>query len=305
VTGAATAQLGSSDSSALPGSAAQPVWAQVFGNWRTLSGNGDAGQVRESDGGLFVGADRAVGAGWRLGGALGYTGSHSSLNDRNSTSNVDSYTASIYGGKAFQAGPGKINLMLGTAYTWNDIKTKRDVGVAGLDQTLKANYGASTGQVFGELGYALPLNDNFTLEPFAGAAYSNLRTRGFSESGATGSSGDSAALNGKSNTNDVTTTTLGVHARTAFTLQETQGHLNATVGWRHAFGDVKPETTMAFDGSQTFTVAGAPLARDAAVLQLGVDVAVTKNTTVGVAYSGQYGAGNQQNSGNVNVSWRF
>jgi outer membrane autotransporter protein len=112
-------------------------------------------------------------------------------------------------------------------------------------------------------------------------------------------------LNGKSNTNDVTTTTLGVHARTAFTLQETQGHLNATVGWRHAFGDVKPETTMAFDGSQTFTVAGAPLARDAAVLQLGVDVAVTKNTTVGVAYSGQYGAGNQQNSGNVNVSWRF
>jgi fibronectin-binding autotransporter adhesin len=305
VNGPATAQLGSSDASSLPGSAAQPVWAQVFGNWRTLSGNGDAGQVRESDGGLFVGADRAVGAGWRLGGALGYTGSHSSLNDRNSTANVDSYTASIYGGKAFQAGPGKINLMLGTAYTWNDIHTKRDVGVAGLDQTLKANYGASTGQVFGELGYALPLNENFTLEPFAGVAYSDVRTRGFSESGASGSSGDSAALDGKSNSNDVTTSTLGLHARTAFTLKETQGHLNATVGWRHAFGDVKPETTMAFDGSQTFTVAGAPLARDAAVLQLGVDVAVTKNTTVGVAYSGQYGAGNQQNSGNVNVSWRF
>jgi outer membrane autotransporter protein len=299
VNGPAMAQLGSGDSSALPSSAAQPVWAQVFGNWRTFDGDGNTGKVRESDGGLFVGADRAVGADWRLGGAFGYTGSHSSLQDRSSTSDVDSYSASIYGGKAFQAGPGKINLMLGTAYTWNDIHTKRNVGVAGLDQTLKADYGASTAQVFGELGYALPLNDNFTLEPFAGAAWSDLRTRGFSESGG------SAALNGKSNSNNVTTTTLGLHARTAFAIQETQGHLNVTVGWRHAFGDVQPETTMAFDGSQAFTVAGAPLARDAAVVQLGADVAVTRNTTVGIAYSGQYGAGNQQNSGSVNVNWRF
>jgi outer membrane autotransporter protein len=299
VNGPATAQLGSGDFSSLPSSAAQPVWAQVFGNWRTLGGNSNTGEVKESDGGLFVGADRAVGAGWRLGGAFGYTGSHSSLHDRSSTSNVDSYSASIYGGKAFQAGPGTINLMVGTAYTWNDIHTKRNVGVAGLDQTLKANYGASTAQLFSELGYALPLSDNFTLEPFAGAAWSDLRTRGFSESGG------SAALNGKSNSNNVTTTTLGLHARTAFAIQETQGHLNATVGWRHAFGDVQPQTTMAFDGSQAFTVAGAPLARDAAVVQLGADVAVTRNTTVGIAYSGQYGAGNQQNSGSVNVNWRF
>ena len=57
--------------------------------------------------------------------------------------------------------------------------------------------------------------------------------------------------------------------------------------------------------SQSFTVAGAPIAHDAAVLELGVDMAVTKNTTVSVAYDGQFGAGNQQNSGSINVSWRF
>jgi fibronectin-binding autotransporter adhesin len=297
--GPATAQLGSGDATSLPQSAAQPVWAQVFGNWRSLGGNDDTSKVSETDGGLFIGADHAMGGGWRLGGALGYTGSHSTASGLSSKVDVDSYSATIYGGKAFAAGPGKINLTAGTAYTWHDVHSKRDVGVMGLDQTLKSNYGASTGQVFTELGYALPLNDRVTVEPFVGAAYSDLRTRGFAESGG------SAALKGQGNTNDVTTTTLGVHAQTAFSLHETQGTLHATAGWRHAFGDVTPETKMAFNGSQAFTVAGAPIARNAAVLELGADVAVTKNTTVGVAYGGEFGGGNKQNTGSINVNWRF
>jgi uncharacterized protein with beta-barrel porin domain len=39
------------------------------------------------------------------------------------------------------------------------------------------------------------------------------------------------------------------------------------------------------------TVAGVPLVRNAAVVELGADVAVTRNTTVGIAYSGRYGGG--------------
>lgn len=297
--GPATAQAGAGDAGSLPRSGASPAWAQVFGNWRTLNGNGNAGKIEESDGGLFIGGDQGVGGGWRLGGALGYTGSHSSVHDRASKSDVDSYSATIYGGKAFQAGPGKINLSLGAAYTWHDIETKRNADAAGQNQTLKANYGASTGQVFTELGYALPLSDRVTIEPFAGADYSDLRTRGFAESG-----GD-AALNGASNRNDITTTTLGMHAQTTFDAGESQGRLHGTVGWRHAFGDVNPQTTMAFDGSQSFTVAGAPIARDAALLEVGVDMAVTKHTTVGIAYTGQFGSGNQQNAGSIDVRWRF
>jgi outer membrane autotransporter protein len=278
---------------------AQPVWVQGFGNRRSLGGNGDTAKVEESDGGLFVGADRAVGNGWRLGGALGYTGSHSTIDDRSSKADIDSYSATAYGGKAFEAGPGKIKLTAGAAYTWSDIRSQRDVNAAGLDQTLKSKSGASTGQVFTELGYALPLNDRATIEPFAGAAYSDLRMRGFSESGG------SAALDGEANSNDVTTTTLGLHAQTAFAAQQIQGHLHGTMGWRHAFGDVTPETTMTFGSSQAFTEAGAPIAHNAAVLEMGADVPVSKNTTVGIAYDGQFGEGNQQNAGSINVNWRI
>nr|WP_242488218.1 autotransporter domain-containing protein [Pseudomonas sp. TH34] len=279
--------------------AEQPVWVQVFGNSRTLGGNSNAAKVEESDGGVFVGADRLIDNGWRVGGALGYTDSHSTVSDRSSKFAIDSYSATVYGGKAFDAGPGKINLTAGAAYTWSDIDSRRDVNAAGLDQTLKSTSGASTGQVFSELGYALPLNNHATIEPFVGAAFSDQRLRGFSESGG------STALDGESKINDTTTTTLGLHAKTALTALQLQGHLYGTVGWRHAFGDVTPETTMAFEGSQPFTVAGAPVARNAAVTEVGADVAVSKNTTVGVSYSGQFGAGYQQNAGNVNVNWRF
>ncbi len=298
--GTPTAQLGLGDASALPRSAAQPLWTQVFGNWTTLDGNGNAAKTTQSDAGVTIGGDHAVGGGWRLGGALGYTDSRSRLADRASSSEADSYSVTVYGGKAFEAGAGKLNLSLGAAYTWHDVSTQRSTAGAGLDQTLKANYGSSTGQVFTELGYAVPLNDRVTLEPFVAANYSDLRTRGFSESG-----GD-AALRGESSSNKVATTTLGLHALTTFESAGALGHVHGTLGWRHAFGDLDPASTLSFvQGSESFTATGAPIARDAAVIELGVGIEVSKRTTVGVVYGGQFGQGNRQNSGTLDVRYRF
>ncbi len=299
VAGPPTAQVGRGDASMLPRSNAQPLWAQAFGNWRTMDGNGNVAKSRERDVGIFVGGDHGVGNGWRLGGAFGYTDSRITVDDRSAKSDVNSYSAILYGGKSFEAGSGKINFTAGLAYTWHDIDSKRNINAAGQYQELKADYSASTGQVFTDVGYAIPLNDRVTLEPFFGADFSDLRTRGFSESG-----GD-AALSGRSSTNNVGTTTLGLRAQTTFDVKETAGRLRGMLGWRHAYGDVNPEATMSFDGSQPFTVAGNPLARDAAVMEVGVDLAMSKNATLGLAYSGQFGDGNRQNTGTVNVSWRF
>ncbi|MEN4919202.1 autotransporter domain-containing protein [Achromobacter spanius] len=299
IPGPPTAQVGRGDASMLPRSAAQPMWAQVFGNWRSMDGNGNVAKSRERDVGIFIGGDHGVGNGWRLGGAFGYTDSRITVDDRSAKSDVNSYSAILYGGKSFEAGSGKINFTAGLAYTWHDIDSKRNINAAGERQELKADYSASTGQVFTDVGYAIPLTDRITLEPFFGADFSDLRTRGFSESG-----GD-AALSGKSSTNNVGTTTLGLRAQTTFDVKDTAGRLRGMLGWRHAYGDVNPEATMSFDGSQPFTVAGNPLARDAAVLELGVDLAMSKNATLGLAYSGQFGDGNRQNTGTVNVSWRF
>jgi len=297
--GKPTAQLGSPSSDALPQSGASPVWAQVFGNWSKFGSDGNASSVNQSAGGLFVGGDGAVGDGWRLGGALGYTGSHNSIADVSSRTSVDSYTATVFGGKNFQAGPGQIRFMAGTAYTWHDIDTKRNVAAGSLNQRLESSYHASSTQVFTELGYNLPLGDAYSIEPYAGLAWNQLRTRGFSESGG------SAALHGESNSDDVTSTTLGLRSAWQFGSDQAPGRLTATLGWRHAMGDVKPKQQLAFEGGSTFSVTGVPIARDAAVIGLGAEVAITRNTTAGVAYDAQFGGGNRQQSGLLKLSTRF
>ncbi|MFD4838047.1 autotransporter domain-containing protein [Achromobacter sp. NPDC058515] len=297
--GRPTAQVGSPLSDALPQSGAHPIWAQAFGNWSRFGGDGNASSVSQSAGGLFVGSDGAVGGGWRLGGALGYTGSHSSIADASSRTNVDSYTATMFGGRNFEAGPGHFRFMAGAAYTWHDIDTKRDVAAGSLNQRLESSYHASSTQVFTELGYNLPLGDAYTIEPYAGLAWNQVRTRDFEESGGT------AALHGEGSSDDVTSTTLGLRGAWQFGSDRAPGRLTASLGWRHAMGDVKPEQVLAFDGGSTFSVTGVPIARNAAVLGLGAEMAIARNTTAGIAYDAQFGGGNRQQSGLLKLAMRF
>lgn len=301
--GSPTAAMGASDaappSSALPASSAQPAWAELVGNWQRLGATSDTSEVRMHTGGLFAGADGAIGRGWRLGGALGYTDSNLRTDGVDGKTDISSYSAVVYGGKAFDAGAGKLNLLLGGAYTWHDISSKRRVAVGGLDQTLRADYGASTVQVFTELGWALKAGDAFTLEPYAGLAWANLRSRAFQESGG------SAALSGASQSNRTTTSTLGLRGRQTLMLGSFQGNLTAGAGWRHAFGDVNPTSRVAFDAGSAFTVAGAPIARNAAVLEAGLDAKVGRSASVGLSYAGQFGSGNQDHSATLAWRWAF
>ncbi|WMD18966.1 autotransporter domain-containing protein [Achromobacter seleniivolatilans] len=298
--GSPTAQAGGTlSAAALPSSNAQPAWAEVIGNWQTWKGGANSAQVRQQTGGVFAGVDHAVGGGWRLGGAVGFTDGNIRVDDRSSKADVASYSAALYGGKTFDIGAGKLNLMVGASYTWHDMNTERYASVSGGAQKLTADYGASTTQLFSELGYLVPLSERVGIEPFVGLSWADTRTRGFSESGGY------AALRGHSGSDKQTSSTLGLRTRTDFTIGRTEARVLATLGWRHAFGDVLPQSTMSFDGGQAFSVAGAPIARNAALAELGVEMAITRNASIGLNYSGQFGEGNRENAGSINMTWRY
>ena len=236
---AAGASDAAPDAATLPGSTARPVWAQVIGNWQRSSSTSNTAEVRQHTGGLYMGADHLLGGGWRMGGAVGYTDSRARADAVDSKADISNYSLTLYAGKSFEAGAGKLNFLAGGAYTWHDLSTERMVRIGGGTQKLQADYGASTAQLFTELGYAMRVSPALTLEPYAGLTWSDQRIRGFSESGGY------AALSGQSQRNALTTTTLGLRGRQDIMLGSISAALRAGLGWRHTFGDVQPSTTMA------------------------------------------------------------
>src|SRR5690606_3067591 len=106
---------------------------------------------------------------------------------------------------------------------------------------------------------------------------------------------------------DVTTFTLGLRGKTALSVGAHTAQLFAGLGWRHASGDVNPGRQVSFvqGGGASFNVAGAPIAKNAAVLDLGVEMSVGRNTALGLGYSGQYGDDNTDHSGQLYLRARL
>ncbi len=302
VAGAPMANAGHSlPAGALPTSSAYPLWANVVGGWTTLNSNDNAARVKTDMAGLFIGGDTAVGGGWRLGAALGYTDGRINVDDRSSKSKIKSTTAALYGSQSWLDNHGGgLSLLAGAAYTRHSIDSRRSIAMGG-NQTLTADYSANAVQLFTELGYAIPVGSASVLEPYAGLAWLNQRTKGFTEEGGL------AALQADSHTDRLTTFTLGLRGKTALDLSGKHALLTAGLGWRHANGDLDPSRRMSFvqANAVAFTVAGAPIAKNAAVVDLGAQVAIGKQTALGLNYSGQFGNGNTDNAGSLYLRTRF
>lgn len=78
-----------------------------------------------------------------------------------------------------------------------------------------------------------------------------------------------------------------------------------TLGWRHAFGDVTPVATLAFQSGSPFALAGSAIARDALVAEAGLDLAVSANASLRISWSGQFADRSHNNMVKGSFSWRF
>ncbi|WP_454914760.1 autotransporter domain-containing protein [Xanthobacter sediminis] len=270
------------------------LWTSGFGNWGDMDGNANAAGLSDSTGGFLIGADAALGAGWRLGLVGGYSSTDFSAAGRNSSGQSENWHAGLYGGTTW----GDLALRTGLAYTWQDVSSARSVAFTGYSGRLSGDYDAGTFQAFGELGWRVEAAFA-AFEPYANLAYVHLHTDGYQEEGG------AAALAAGASDMDTGFTTLGLRASKRVPIGGAATTLSGAVGWRHAFGDVTPVATQAFFGSGAFTVAGAPIAEDAAVLEAGLDVEVGPSATLGIAYAGQLGGGVTENGFNASLKVSF
>lgn len=277
-----------------PASLDYGVWASGFGSWVNHDENSNAGGLKASTGGFLSGVDVGLNSGWRLGVVGGYSQTDLNGKGRNASADSDNWHLGIYGGNQW----GPIGLRAGLVHTWHSIDSSRSVSYSGFSDSLGADYHARTLQAFGELGYRIDTTVA-AFEPFANLSHVRLHTDGFTEKGG------AAALTVDGNNTNTTFTTLGMRASAPLQLGSTNANLKSTLGWRHAYGDITPESTQLFAGSNPFTVEGVAIAKDAALVEAGFDMAITESAKFGLSYVGQFGSGTTQNGVNATLNVKF
>lgn len=275
-------------------------WGYAYGAWSEQDSTSNTGRMKSSVGGFVTGIDRLVYENWRLGLLAGYSHTSFNVDSRASSGSSDNYTLGAYTGTEWQMSNGNaLAFSSGVAYTWHQMDMNRSIAFPAFSDSLNADYDAGTFQIFGELGYKIRL-PKAVFEPYANLSYVRLKTDGFDEDGQT-----AAALSMQSDTMSTTFSTVGIRASTGFDLGTIPTTARADLGWRHAAGDIDPVSKASFVGSNAFTVAGAPIAKDTAIIEAGLDFELSKDATLGVSYSGQFGSGAQRNGFNASLKVSF
>ncbi|NDK37009.1 autotransporter outer membrane beta-barrel domain-containing protein [Rhodovulum sulfidophilum] len=277
---------------------APEIWVEGFGAWDRKDGNDNAAALRENTGGFLVGADMTVSEATHLGVFAGYGRTELDVSERASSATADSFHIGAYGSRSFAAGSGLLSLRGGASYSLSDVDSDRTVAVGALTGAQTANYHAGTAQVFGEAGWSVDLG-LAEIEPFAGLAWVGLNTDSFTEDGG------AAALAGQSQDMSTLFTTLGTRGSAQIEIGTLPLELTGALGWRHAYGDVTPLSTASFDGGAAFTVEGAPVIRDVALLEAGASLSLSDMTQLTVGYKGQIGDNVREHALTLRLSARF
>ncbi|MEG6507788.1 autotransporter domain-containing protein [Methyloligella sp. 2.7D] len=272
------------------------VWSQGFGSWGGLDGDHNAAPLDSTVGGVVAGIDTEIVQGWRAGLAGGY--SHASLDAaaRASTASVDAYHLLVYGGGEI----GRIALRAGGAWSWQKIDTNRAVAFPGFFEKEKSSYDGNQAQAFGELAYRLLPGRGVSAEPFAGLAYVHQETDGFTESGRI------ASLTGSGYSEDVTYSSLGLRAGLEMDMLGIRFSPRASLAWLHAFD--RPDTGLALafaSGGTGFDIQGVPIAQDSALIEAGLDIALSAAATLSLSYEGQLASDGDEHGIEGRARWKF
>jgi fibronectin-binding autotransporter adhesin len=276
------------------------AWGQAFDSWGHIGGDGNAATLSNNLGGLIFGADATLQGRYRLGVAGGYDYSTLGLGARSSSGNVSTTYVGLYGGLS----DGALQLRGGGFYGYNHYGTNRIAVFPGFADALSSGYGGDTWQAFAEAGWRMPVGGlaaySAWAEPFVGLTGLEIATRSFGESAG------AAALNGASATYDYGITTLGLRGEASLFVWAPLV-ANGMIGWQNVFGDVTPNSVLAFASAPSvpFAIAGAPIARNALAVEAGADWRFTANVKLGIYYSGLIASNASDNAIKVKLEANF
>ena len=212
-------------------------------------------RLNHSTGGFLLGTDARLSQHWRAGALAGY--SRTRFDVGNASGSSDNFHLGLYGGAQW----GRLGLRLGAAHT----ACAARVASGGVRRVRgRAEVGLSRGhdQVFGDLGYRIDTAVG-AVEPFVSAAYVNLRTGRIDERGA-------AAL--RKDRIPAWATRPWACAHRARSRWAARPRPRARRWLAPCAGRYDAGIGTAICGGDAFTAAGVPIARNAALIEAGMDV---------------------------------
>lgn len=232
--------------------------------------------------GLMLGADWALDHAWRVG-VMGAK-STSLLDAQRFAAELDSWHL---GGYAVRR-DGPLALRLGAIYSSHGGKNTRSVELLDYKESLKSTYDATSQTLFSELGYELGDAD-LSVEPFAGLGYQRYHRDRFKENGGV------TALNVGPQTQQNLNSTFGLRLATVYRFDNRMSLTpHVSTSWKHLYGAVDSQVRQSFSHAalrtDDFTIKGTSLDRNSLNLQAGLDLALSTEHSLGLAYSAEKGA---------------
>jgi len=277
------------------------VWGGVLGGTGSVSGDGNAGGVTYTQGGAAAGIDYRIDPRLLVGLGVGYSSGSLWVNNVQGKGWNNAVTAAAYA--SFTQGGFYADVLAG--YGWATNQLQRQIALPNLaSRTASGSTGAN--QYFGqaEIGYQVSVYApaQASITPFARLQAINVTQGAFSEWGA-----NSISLNVAQQSTNALRSTLGAQLNGGIPMGDSSLALALRLGWQHEFDYTKRPMTAAFAGapSASFTVYGAPVARDAAIVGLQADTRLADSLQLYLRYDGEFATGNDNHglTAGLRFSW--
>lgn len=278
------------------------IWSAAYGDAGRTNGDSAAGSSRQSasDWNLAFGIDTPLSNETTVGFAVSASKAQTSLDGALGSADADVVQVGVYGTSALD----RISFGFAGSFTHLNVETSRGVPVLGTGQ-LEADYQANgwSGRIEGAYEAFNPTH-GFALSPFAALQGHVADTPDFVETLNGGAAAQALSVNGGSNR--FFRSELGVRMNLSDLGADTSGAIYASAAWAHYFvNDTSVSAALTGLAGSNFTVEGAELARDSALLGLGATVSLSPGMTLGAELNSEISARRASFGGSAKLKLSF
>ncbi len=267
------------------------LWAAPFASHTNLDADGKYASGRVNNAGFVLGYDTKTSDNSFLGGAV--AAAWPDYERGGLSADGTDIRLAIYGGSQI----GKFQLGYLMAYGWGDFdQTRRIYG-----DSYNSSYDANPFSLAVKLARPLDMKNQSVVKPFIGYELLSVRTDGYAE--AAGAGTGLYALSFGGHTDTLHRVTLGLE----WEKRRENNSLNASIFYLGQFGDKTAETTAYFtsDPANPFNSVSTPLDSSSVGLSLGAQWALSKNTELGLSYTGIFGSKSNSQNFDLNFIYKF